>query len=85
MTMPEAYCVCEGPPWLPMISLRVEDPHRWYVCPRCGIVRQEMYQPGRGTASVIYHDLDGGTLSKIVIDTAQGVLEQVGGSGSHGM
>jgi hypothetical protein len=42
------------------------------------MVRQEMYQPGRGTANVIYHDLDGGTLSKTVINEARAVLKQVG-------
>ena len=82
MTIPQACCVCEGPPWLPMIPLHVGGPNRWYVCPRCGMVRQEMYQPGRGTASVIYHDLDGGTLSETVIDEARKVLGRVRGSGS---
>jgi hypothetical protein len=79
MIMPEVCCVCVGPPWLPMIRLHIEGLDRWYVCPRCGRVRQEMYQPGRETASVICHSPDDGTLSKAVIDEARAVLKRVRG------
>jgi hypothetical protein len=79
MTMPEACCVCVGPPWLPMIPLHTGGLSRWYVCPRCGMIRQEMHRPGRGTANVIYHNLDDGRLSKAVIDEARAVLKRVRG------
>lgn len=49
---------------------------RYYVCPECGAVREEATDTG-GTIKVRYHALNSEALSKIVVEKARAILEQL--------
>jgi hypothetical protein len=43
--MTEARCDCTGsPPWPARGHLHAGGPNRYYLCPECGAVREDVYQ-----------------------------------------
>lgn len=39
----ELHCDCIGPPWPVMVRLHGGAPNRYYLCRRCGAVREDVY------------------------------------------
>ena len=70
------YCDCDGPPWPEMARLHVGGPFRWFVCPKCSTIRQEIVNPDGTTAGVRYHELDAERLPVTVAAEARAILEQ---------
>ena len=72
--MSEAHCDCtDSPPWPAMIRLHAGGPNRYYLCPECGAVREDIYQGG-AIVGYQWHDAPDGTLPKAVREEAVEVL-----------
>jgi tetratricopeptide (TPR) repeat protein len=61
---------------LSMHQIAVGGPSRYFVCPECGAVREEAHDK-EGKTKVRYHGLNSDALSKIVIEKARTILEQL--------
>jgi tetratricopeptide (TPR) repeat protein len=57
-------------------QISVGGPSRYYVCPECGAVREEAKDTD-GALKVKYHALNSAALSKIVVEKARSILEQL--------
>ncbi len=62
---------------LSMRPIPVGGPSRYFLCPECGAVREEMVSEDGKIARVKYYGLNSSSLSKIVIEKAHAILEQL--------
>jgi hypothetical protein len=73
--MTDAHCDCTGsPPWPAMIRLHAGGPNRYYLCPECGAIREDVYRGG-AIVDHRWHDAPDGTLPQAVQEEAQSLLE----------
>lgn len=73
--MTEARCDCtSSPPWPPMIRLHAGGPDRYYLCPACGAVREDIYRD-RAIVARCWHDAPDRTLPKPVREEALQILQ----------
>lgn len=61
---------------LSLHQIPVSGPSRYYVCPECGAVREEAKDTG-GATRVKYHALNSDALSKVIVEKARAILEQL--------
>jgi hypothetical protein len=54
-----------SPPWPAMVRLHAGGPNRYYVCPKCCAIREDVYQGG-AIVDHQWHDAPDGTLPKAV-------------------
>jgi len=74
MTKTEAYCDCVGtPPWPAMMRLHGGAPNRYYLCRRCGALREDVYRDG-AIVEHRWHDGPNGRLPAGVREEALQVL-----------
>lgn len=60
--MGDAHCDCTGmSPWPAMMRLHGGSPHRYYLCRRCGAVREDVYSAG-AIVEHRWHDSPNGQL-----------------------
>jgi tetratricopeptide (TPR) repeat protein len=62
---------------LSMRPISIRGPSQYFVCPECGAVREEMRDAEGAIARVKYHGLNSDTLSKMVVEKARAILEQI--------
>ena len=78
--MTEAYCDCTGSPTLTSDDLLAHRrPNRFYLCPECGAMKEDVYQDG----AIVEHrwqDTSHGALLKAMKEGALEVLELPVGS-----
>ena len=73
--MTEAHCDCTAsPPWSAMIRLHAAGPNRYYLCPECGAVKEDVYHGG-AIVEHRWHDAPDATLPKPVSEEALQILE----------
>jgi tetratricopeptide (TPR) repeat protein len=60
-----------------MYPVFTDDSGKFYLCPGCGMVREEDLDDEGEIAEVRYHELDGDTLSDDIIDKALTTLSQL--------
>jgi tetratricopeptide (TPR) repeat protein len=59
-----------------MRLIHTDGPERYFMCPDCGTVREEVDSADGTIAETSYHGLDDGVLSQTVIERAREILEQ---------
>ena len=73
---PEAVCDCTGrPPWPVMTRLHVGGLNRYYLCPECGAIREEICQPD-GTITAVHIHRTPEALSQAVRQQARQLRQQ---------
>jgi hypothetical protein len=58
-----------------MIRLQAGGPNRFYLCPECGAVREDVYEDG-AIVEHRWHDAPDGTLPEAVREEALEILEE---------
>ena len=71
-------CDCfRAAPWPVMHVLDVaRGTRRYYVCPRCGTIREDFCRPDGTVAITHFHHLECASLPTPVVERASGVLAQ---------
>jgi hypothetical protein len=74
----EFWCDCFGMrPWPAMLMLHVgRESSRYYVCPRCGTVREDVLRPDGTVVITHFHSPESVNLPDAVVERAQDILAQ---------
>jgi len=67
------HCDCIGPPWPEMLPLQVGGTSRWFVCPECQIVKEQVFEGAIIVGTMWYADWS--DLTELVREQAQAALE----------
>jgi hypothetical protein len=71
------YCDCTGgPPWPPMMRIHTNTASRYYLCRRCGTIREDVCRPDGTIIEARFHDLEGLDLPAAVVQQAREVLNE---------
>jgi hypothetical protein len=79
------FCDCDGPPWPTMTQIHVGgESSRFYLCRKCGTIRENLCRPDGTITGTRYHELesvDGSTdlteiLPAAVVEQARGILKR---------
>jgi hypothetical protein len=74
--MTDAYCDCTGPPWPSMLRLHAGGTlARFYLCQRCGAIREDKTQTDGTIADTTFHaNLESVDLPAAVVEQARAIL-----------
>ena len=71
-------CDCTAaPPWPPMTRLHVAGTSRWYLCRRCGAVREEVCRVDGTILETRWHSEGGDGLPGVVAGEVGELMERV--------
>lgn len=75
-TRDQPYCDCfRAHPWPAMLLLYIGRGSRhYYVCPRCGTIREDISRPGKGVVVTHLHPPESPSLPAAVIEQARAIL-----------
>ena len=66
-------CDCIGPPWPEMRRLQVGGLSRWFVCPECRVIKEQVFEGAIIIGTMWYKDWS--ELTQLVQSQAQNALE----------
>ena len=73
--MTSVYCDCDGPPWPEMPRLNAAGLNRYYLCRRCGTVREDLCRHDGTIISTRRHNVESADLPAAVVEQARAILD----------